>query len=192
MPLLIEAGAELDARDRLGHTALQTAVWKGEAGVFEILLAAGASPGQSGGWTVFHYAEMGEKHECVAALAAAGLDPNGRDRDGRTALLLASWRGRDAMIQALLAARADPDLADADGLAPLHAAARISGELGEDCVALLLEAGADPNATDRAGETPLDAARKGNNPGVIALLEEAVRAARDAEDPEGPRGSSPA
>ena len=50
------------------------------------------------------------------------VDIEARDASGRTALMLATLRGRAAAVDALLASGADPNAADASGTRPLQAA----------------------------------------------------------------------
>jgi ankyrin repeat protein len=50
------------------------------------------------------------------------VDIEARDASGRTALMLATLRGRAAAVDALLASGADPNAADASGTTPLQAA----------------------------------------------------------------------
>jgi hypothetical protein len=50
------------------------------------------------------------------------VDIEARDASGRTALMLATLRGRAAAVDALLASGADPNAADASGATPLQAA----------------------------------------------------------------------
>jgi ankyrin repeat protein len=67
----------------------------------------------------------------------SGIDA--RDGHGRTALMLATLRGRRAAVDALLAAGADPNAADAEGTTPLQAA--VTGGQPE-IIAALQRAGA--------------------------------------------------
>eukprot|EP00873_Tetraselmis_striata_P038680 jgi/Tetstr1/458944/TSEL_004415.t1 len=75
----------------------------------------------------------------LAALVEAGVDVDGADDAGVTALMLAAWRGRSAAVRLLLAAGADPALVAAGG-GTARSAARTAGH--PECDALLAGAGA--------------------------------------------------
>lgn len=89
-------------------------------------------------------AEAGDMAALQTQLSAhTDSDPpsqiDARDSNGRTALMLATLRGRGPAVEALLAAGADPNAADAQGITPLQAA--IAG--GQpDIIAALQRAGA--------------------------------------------------
>ena len=87
-------------------------------------LAAGKAPAaglMDTGAQLRRSAETGD----VAALQAL-LDKrpavDGRDGNGRTALMLATLQGRAQVVDMLLSAGADPNAADSQGMTPLHAA----------------------------------------------------------------------
>jgi ankyrin repeat protein len=93
----------------------------------------------------------------VAALLRAGADPNGRDREGSTALYHAAVGDEVAVARLLLAAGADPNLesvAETEGLPLCAAAAWGHNEMVNE----LLAFGADPNRREDRGDgySPLD------------------------------------
>ena len=85
-----------------------------------------------------HAAGNGDMAALRAALERRPLI-DARDKDGRSALMLAVLRGRGEAVDALLAAGADPNAADVHGVTPLHAA--LNGEQA-DIAAALRRAGA--------------------------------------------------
>ena len=88
----------------------------------------------------------------IAALLAGGADPNGRDRDGWTALMLAASSNADPAVTATLLARgADPNLADGDGWTALMLAALFNDE--PRVTRALLAGGADPELRNHDGWT---------------------------------------
>ncbi|MGV9558428.1 ankyrin repeat domain-containing protein [Streptomyces sp. NPDC003522] len=115
----------------------------------------------------------------VDALLRAGADPAAADRDGTTALYVASVQGSAGIVRRLLEAGAPPD-AESDGPGsqgtPLCAAACWGHT---ETVRALLAHGADPGLReDRGtGRTPLEWARQGPHPGTIAVLSAAGAAA---------------
>jgi ankyrin repeat protein len=90
--------------------------------------------------------------EAVRALASAGVDPNAKGPDGKTALMLAAEIGRAGAVQVLLESGAKPDVQTLQGTTALGLAARNHhGEI----VRLLLRAGASPKLKDTHGVTAL-------------------------------------
>lgn len=91
-----------------------------------------------------------------ALLATCSPDAlNARDCHGRTAVLMAAWRGDLKAVTEILAAGADPDLHDGGGRSPLHYAAMTASDV---CTRALVRGGADVNKVDNYGETPLHCA----------------------------------
>ncbi|MFH9863775.1 ankyrin repeat domain-containing protein [Streptomyces sp. NPDC017202] len=115
----------------------------------------------------------------VDALLRAGADPAAADRDGTTALYVASVHGSAGIVRRLLEAGAPPDAESAgpgsEGT-PLCAAACWGHT---ETVRALLAHGADPGLReDRGtGRTPLEWARRGPHPETIAVLRAAGAAA---------------
>ncbi|HXC10958.1 MAG TPA: ankyrin repeat domain-containing protein, partial [Steroidobacteraceae bacterium] len=66
-------------------------------------------------------AEIGDVG-ALRALLGQRAAVDARDAGGRTALMLATLRGRTEAVEALLSAGADPNAADAGGTTPLQAA----------------------------------------------------------------------
>jgi ankyrin repeat protein len=95
--LLLARGAEVDARGRgwMTGTPLHSAASNRDAGVVDVLLAAGADPDarQSGGWTPLHGAAHNGDVRTARLLLDAGADPAARNDDGRSVLELAEEAG---------------------------------------------------------------------------------------------------
>lgn len=103
---LIERGADPAAVDRSGRTALHLACERGNLDLVSRLLLAGASAAtrDAGERTALHY---GAVHgDVVRFLAVRGVEVNGLDRDGRTALSEAASAGSVEGVRALLSAGA--------------------------------------------------------------------------------------
>lgn len=97
----------------------------------------------------------------LADILEGGLHINVRDAEGFGVLhTVVRTHGDDAaeMVRMLLAAGVDPDMADAEGVTPLHWCVIESARRGEPQLAVLhwlLRAGADVNRADKDGWTPL-------------------------------------
>ncbi len=145
---LLASGADPEAHDAEGLTALQWAAKGGQPDVARHLLAAKArvdSPGREKTRSPPLFLATMEGHrETVAALLAGGADPNAANRRGATALIAAAYEGQLPLAQLLLNHQADPNIANRTGHTPLiYAAVRAH----QDVVRLLLEHGARPNVT---------------------------------------------
>ncbi|CAK0841408.1 unnamed protein product [Prorocentrum cordatum] len=183
---LLEARADVDARDRAGRTPLHTRV--GSEELAELLLAARADANARDG------AGRAPLHHCPSrrfadALARHGADPSAVDahstplhsctgdpdlargllaaraqaraRDGGGSAPLHRWCARRggpqlAGVQAILEHRAEVDAVDEGGKTALHWAA---ASASTDVIRLLIGAGADASRLDAEGKTPLDYAR---------------------------------
>jgi ankyrin repeat protein len=96
-------------------------------------------------------------------------DVNAADKDGNTALMIASREGHTETVKALLEKGADVNATNKNGNTALILASQLDHT---ETVKALLEKGADVNATNMAGETPLIwASLKGHTEIVKALLE---------------------
>lgn len=127
---LIKRGAEVNAQNANGQTALMHAAQLGNPTAVQILLSHGARVDFSanlGGDTALHYACQQFNVEVVRQLIKAGADPNVRDTHGWTPLKRAAEGNQLEMAEALLGAGADPLVSDKEGLRPLLYAARQSG-----------------------------------------------------------------
>lgn len=150
---LLADGASLAMRGDRDVTQLQWMLLSRNRKGFDILLDAGADPGQPGldGDTVVHLAAAADDPAYLSALLARGAKPDiPNDRSGRTPLMAAMMAERDRQFDMLMKAGADPGRADAMGNTPLHVAAQINEPRH---VLALLEAGAPPAARNRQGET---------------------------------------
>jgi len=98
----------------------------------------------------------------------AGADVNARSNTGSTALLAATLKSHDEIVDLLLGHGAEVDGRNTPGNTPLMVAVR-NGDVA--IVRLLLRNGADINVTNKRGESPFSIARASGNKEIIALLQ---------------------
>ena len=146
--LLVDAGADLSARDKYGSTPLRSAAHGGRRRrpAARCLLAL------AGGADVFIATALGDIDRLRRLLAAdpslvRATDPseNGATARGATPLHVAASVGEADAARLLLDLGADPNARSSAGHAPLHYAA-MGGHLA--VAELLLRHGADPAAVD--------------------------------------------
>ena len=115
--LILEGSAYVNARDILGWTPLQWAVFNRDANLVKLLLSNGADPNtrNNEGWTPIHQAAHNGDSEIVNALIESGVDVNARDDDGTTALYWAYFGGHTATATALVSDGANEFTTDNDG-----------------------------------------------------------------------------
>ncbi len=101
--VLLQAGADPDARDRKGRPALLLAVSSGRLDAVRALLRGGAVPNAAtrSGWTPLHGAAEGGGVEIARALLDADADPDLRDRVRGTPLDVAEEADHDALASLL-------------------------------------------------------------------------------------------
>jgi ankyrin repeat protein len=124
---LLDYGASLDARDRLGARPLNHAAKSGHLQMVDLLLARGApinARNLAGATALYFAAEAG--HTSVAQrLIERGADVKLAGRSGISPVAAASYAGNDAIVEALLARGADERAPDETGKpAIVYAAAK--------------------------------------------------------------------
>lgn len=124
--LLLKFKAKVDARGRLGRTALLSAALAANQEIAELLLQAGANPNLADDHQVTPLLEAARAgaNGVIAALAAAAPQVDVQDPHGRNALVLAcqSPRANADTVAALLALGVDPAQAAGDGRQALQCA----------------------------------------------------------------------
>jgi ankyrin repeat protein len=168
--LLSTAGAEKEAKNLTGGTALTMATEEGHVKCIELLLTAGADKEAKDlkGYTALITASEKGHEKCVEVLLRAGADKDAKNVQG-TALMAAAAPGHDKCIKLLLTAGADKDTkaTGEEFTALMFAAQNGHGK----CVELLLTAGANKESKNEKGSTALmHAAREGHDKCVKRLL----------------------
>ncbi|KAM0246182.1 hypothetical protein ACHAQJ_010321 [Trichoderma viride] len=108
--LLLEAGARVDTRDSIGGTPLSYAVCDGHEYMVNLLLKRGTNVESDGDMSVALLLSAAEKgHEDIIKLLLdrGRVDPNSKDRDGGTPLLLAVKNNHKPVIRLLLENQGD-------------------------------------------------------------------------------------
>jgi ankyrin repeat protein len=188
---LLKQGADVNAAQGDGMTALHWAATRGDAGQVSMLIYAGArleASTRNGNYTPLHLAARGGRAAALKALIKAGANVNAATTaGGTTPLHFAAGIGSTEAIQALLDAGAPVDSREtAYGQTPLMWAANYDRI---EAVKLLLAKGADIKAVSKVENIPererADAADRG-------LRNRRVQALAQAEQPPGGRGAAPA
>ena len=136
--LLLSRGADVNATDKVGQTALMKAL-----------------TGHASEWKV-----IGATTPIVRLLLAHGAKVNAKDQEGRTPLviLLSNWDTQAELVQLLLSKGADVNARTKDATTALMLAAE-GAKL--EVIPMLLAKGADINAKDNRGQTAIDESGKG-------------------------------
>ena len=190
--LLLEHGAEADAKDSAGFTPLHQAAEQGRTLAIRALLLGGAQVNATNALrrTALWLAASRGHEESVAYLLNHGADPSLAATDGQTPLHIAAFNGRPGAVRVLL--EKHPPLNELSRIGtPLHGAAagptmraifasqaKAGQQLGSAgtvlesaaCARLLADAGASLDARDENGATALQAAAAFGNKEVLAVL----------------------
>jgi ankyrin repeat protein len=161
---LIKQGADVNAPQGDGVTALHWAARHGDAELVTSLVAAGARAGAGtrlGAFTPLHLAAERGSAPIVKALVAAGSSVDAKTSTGATPLMFAAAAGDTGAIAALLDGGADVNAKEDDRFQTPLIFAVANNRL--DAVKLLIARRADPNAVTKL--TDLAAlSRNGQNP----------------------------
>ena len=171
--LLLRKGANVNAAMKDGTTALICHAMNGDESVCRFLLDHGADVNASqGGRTALYFAAQGGDAAIVGMLLKHGAAVDGKGIHVQTALMTAAEGGHCAIVQTLLQHGAAIDAQDMEGWTPLLYAAR---QGNETCVRQLLGRGASVTLKGKDGETLAqmvkDPGTKGNR-AVMRLLKQ--------------------
>jgi ankyrin repeat protein len=168
---LIAAGADVNAKDKLGETPLHIAAVRGFQEITALLIAGGADVNARNGreLTPLHAAAWGGYKETVALLITKGANINAKDENGVTSLHVSALSGSDETIALLINNDADINARNKNGMTPLHAAA-LTGQY--EAVELLINNGADVKSKNNKGMTPLQLASQKGHQHIVELLQQ--------------------
>jgi ankyrin repeat protein len=152
---LLKDGADVNAAQSDGMTALHWSALANDVPTAEMLLVAGGSVKATtrlGANTPLILASRSGRAEMVETLLNAGADPNQATSTGATPLMLAAGSGSVDAVSTLLARKADVNARESlrGETALMFAAASNRAEVAE----LLLSNGADPALTTKTVDAP--------------------------------------
>lgn len=161
---LLDDGASLGSRDRLGRMPLTHAARAGKTDILELFLARGAAINARDldGSTALFLAVEQDSQPAAEALIAHGADVNLPGRSGLTPIEAAAYMGNESLVRLLIQKGGDPERIDATGKGPLcYAVARgftkvanellehridVNARYGNNLTALMWAAGHDDGA----------------------------------------------
>jgi ankyrin repeat domain-containing protein 50 len=167
--LLLDKGADPNARDFEGATALYRAVFTGEVEVVRLLLKNGADANieDNNSWTALQRAVMNGNLAMVCALLESGADIESRYEGQWTILHEAVEKGHTNIAKLLIEKGADIKAKDNDGWTALQRAVMKGNQT---IVCALLERGADIESRYEGKWTLLHYAIWGGDTNIAKLL----------------------
>lgn len=173
--VLLHGGADVNAKDIGGYTAVLRALENKHDELADMLLAQpriDLNTQGANGATVLMTFVWKQREDVVKALLERGADPKLADADGDTALHGAAQRGNPKLAEMLLAKGANPNAKNKVGGTPLMWA----GTYGhQDVARVLLEKGADATLKDEDGMTASAWAAKNKRDDMAQFLREAEK-----------------
>ncbi|WEW59218.1 hypothetical protein PRK78_004687 [Emydomyces testavorans] len=166
--VILEKGADIDAKDPGGWTALAVAAFEGSQEAVQLLLEEGAKVNIRGSdqWTPLWYAIDRGHEAAMSLLIEYGADVNA-SAFGTTPLMLAVEKQSMAMVETLIRVGADLNAQDYRGQTALHMAALLGLE---EIMLLLARKGADLNVRNDMGKTALMLAVENQEQTIVKLL----------------------
>ena len=150
--LLVENGADVNARDYIGETPLLSAILLSRSGIIEFLITNGIGDSQ--------------------LPTSVRTNVNVVDNDGKTPLHITARRREIGTVRLLLKANAEVDAQCNDGWTPLHYAVKHNNL---EIVELLMVAGANPLKKTNDGRTALDNLNVYGDPRIAKFLRSYTR-----------------
>jgi ankyrin repeat protein len=168
---LLEAGADVAAKNEQGLTAIHVAVELGQVEALQMVLAKGGdiNAHDQNGLTPLQVATMLDNANKVTVLLESGADIEAANRAGQRALHYAADCGRDGILKLLLERGARPDVRDDNGHTPYQLALQ-----HEDLACIGLLSAPKPLATEDSRSKPRDITA------VLNRLEQSLKIQRPA------------
>lgn len=171
---LLAQGANIEARDSSGSTALLVATHENKISAAKALIAAGADVNAKDSIHDSPYLYAGARGhlEILKMTLDHGADLKSTNRYGGTALIPAAERGHVETVQTLIEAGVNVDHINNLGWTALLEAIILGngGERHQQIVRLLVDAKADVNLADRDGVTPFQHARSRGYSRIMQVL----------------------
>ncbi len=184
---LLRSGADVNAAQGDGMTALHWAAVHNDVAMTELVLYAGANVASTtrlGGYTPLHLASREGLGDAVGALLDAGSKPNRFTTTGVSAIHLAAQAGRPHAIRALLEHGAEVDARDEyAGRTPLMFA---TAQDRQEAMEILIHAGADVALATEVK----DVAAQAQEDGRERARADRIRRAKLDPEPEERTGAS--
>ncbi|CAN5749534.1 hypothetical protein BH24ACI5_BH24ACI5_27900 [soil metagenome] len=180
---LLQQGADVNAAQGDGMTALHWAARRGDLDTTRMLLYAGGNVRATtrlGGYTPLLLASQAGHADVIRALLAAGVDAKSATANGTTVLMLAAGAGRADAVEALLDAGADVHATEPSRQETALMFAAAANRI--DAMRLLIAAGGDVKSATKVVDL---------KPQTNPEEEEFFRAQRQGATAEGARGASP-
>jgi ankyrin repeat protein len=176
---LLAEGAEIEARNGDGATALLVATHANAVDAARVLIEAGADVNARDRIDDSPYLYAGARGhlEILKLTLAHGADLKSTNRYGGTALIPASERGHVETVRTLIEAGVDVDHVNKLNWTALLEAIILGdgGPRHQQIVGLLVKAGADINLADGNGVTPLQHARGAGHGEIEQILAAGAR-----------------
>lgn len=168
--LLVDAGADLNATDTEGGTALHAAALSGSMNVLKLLIKNNAKLDlqDDEGSTPLLLALLQSRHGVAKYLIESGADLNMKDNYGVAPIHVAISQG-PTLLDTLLCHNLDVNVKDDEGRTALHLAV---DDNYFSAVELLVAHNANVNISDEDGSTPLHLAKLNSNRGIFTMDEQ--------------------
>lgn len=175
---LLNSGADINAQDEQGRTAIMIATYANDAEMVKVLIDEGADVDIQDDMlnNPFLYAGAEGYMDILKLMIAAGADPKITNRYGGVALIPASEHGYVEVVEELLTnTKTDVNHVNNLGWTALLEAIILNdgSEKQQQTIRLLIEYGADVNLADKDGVSPLQHAREKGFKEIEGILLEA-------------------